>query len=248
IAVLNELLTVYDESELAKLLKCDPPLIKKWLRKAPSNKYMPKILGLAFFRSPNIGDILKETLTELDSLAKLLGIKDVTSKLGIFMKELDEKSREIVWYLLRNGHANIRELAEITNARTDNEVLVRVRELINPKSKEVFGKEIMKFEEAKINSVTGEKILFSWWLTENILPLERAPTLLDVFDENSRIKIVAELPRVKEDDIKIDIAHQILTISTNGYQKTIPLFCKVKKIEKTYRNGILELKLEKAME
>jgi DNA-binding Lrp family transcriptional regulator len=248
IAVLDELLNVYGESELAKLLNCEPSLIRKWLSTAPSNEYMPKILGLAFYRSSNTSDILKETAAELNSLCKSLGIKDITSKLGIFMKELDEKSKQIIWYLLRNGHANIRELAELINASTDNEVLVRVREIINPNSEKIFGKEIMKFENSKIDSATGEKILFSWWLTENILPLERTDEMLDVFDEKAHIKVVAELPKVKQQDIKIDLSASILTILTNGYQRNIPLFCPIKKIaEKTYRNGILELKLEKAL-
>jgi hypothetical protein len=246
IAILDELLNVYDERELAKILECNHSLIQKWLRKAPSNIYMAKILGLAFYRSTNTGDILKETVAELDSLCKSVGIKDITSKLGSFMNELDERSREIVWFILRNGHANIRELAELISAKTDNEVLVRVRELIDPKAKEIFGKEIMKFEQNKIDQLTGEKILFSWWLTEDIMPILGEDEMLDVFDEKAHIKVVAELPKVNLEDIKIDLSANVLTISTNGYLKNIPLFCPVKTIiEKTYKNSILELKLEK---
>ncbi|MEW6069765.1 MAG: hypothetical protein AB1485_04035 [Candidatus Thermoplasmatota archaeon] len=248
--ILNELLNVYNDTKLAKILNCDPSLIQKWKKeKSVEDNYIHKILAIAFYRASNVKNILNETLTEFESLCKELGAKETTSKLAIFMNELDEKSKQIVWYLLRNAHANIRELAELINAKTDNEVLVRVRELINPRAKEIFGNEIMKFEESKIDTLTGEKILYSWWLAENILPSEKEGKLIDVFDENSWIKIIVEMPRVKEEDIKIDVNNEILTISTDSYQKNISLFCPLKKvIEKTYRNGILELRLKKATE
>ncbi|MEW5759633.1 MAG: Hsp20/alpha crystallin family protein [Candidatus Thermoplasmatota archaeon] len=246
--ILNELLDIYGMNELAIMLDSKESKIKAWLKRGPSTKLMPKILWLSF-SNQKTRDIIKETLKELDSLCNLLDIKEKNSKLGIFMNGLDEKSKEIVWYMLRNGHANIRELAELINADTDNEVLVCVREVINQKSKEIFGSELMKFEENKIDNLTGEKILFSWWLSDEVPKLhelEGREELLDVFDEKEHIKVIAELPKLKEEEIEIGLKRNMLTISANGYQKNIPLFYSVRRIsEKTYRNGILELKLEK---
>lgn len=245
LSILNELLTIYDKKELAGMLKCNSSLIHKWLEKSPNNGYMPKILEIAVQRLPNTMDIIKETLKEFDSLCSSFGIKDTKTKWDKFMSGIDEKSREIIWYVLRNGHANIRELAELTNASTDNEVLIRVRDIINPGSKKIFGKEIMKFEESRIDTATGEKILFSWWLTEKILESESTNEIFDVFDEKNCIRVVAEI-HGNEKDIRIDVKDSILTISANNYHKNIPLFCPVSGItEKTYRNGILEIRLKK---
>ena len=70
--------------------------------------------------------------------------------------------------------------------------------------------------------------------------------MVDVFDENDILKVVAELRDVNEKEIRIDIERNILTISTNSSQKNIPLFCSVNRIiEKTYKNGVLEVVLEK---
>ncbi|MBU3901874.1 MAG: Hsp20/alpha crystallin family protein [Candidatus Thermoplasmatota archaeon] len=248
LAILNELLNIYDEKELAGMLKCDPSLIPEWLESSPNNGYMPKILEIAFQRSSNTMDVLKETLKEFDSLCSSFGIKDAGTKLDKFMSGIDDKSKQIIWHMLRTGHANIREVAALIDADTDNDVLVRVREVINPLSKKIFGKEIMKFESTKIDPATGNKILFSWWLTEKLLEFDSADEMLDVFDEKNCVKIVAELPPVEEKDIKIDTEGNILTISAKDYHKNIPLFCPVKRIiEKTYRNGILELRIEKAI-
>ena len=246
LAVLTELLNIYDKKDLAGMLKCNPSLIHKWLENNPDDGYMPKILEIAFHRTPSTMDVLKETLKEFDSLCSSFGIKDAKTKLTRFMKELDDKSKQIIWHMLRNGHANIRELADLIKATNDNDVLVRVREVINPLSKKNFGKEIMKFESTKIEPATGNKILFSWWLTEKLLEFDSTDEMLDVFDEKNCVKVVAELPGINEKDIKIDTEGSILTISAKDYHKNIPLFCPVKGIEeKTYRNGILEIRLKK---
>lgn len=246
LAVLTELLNIYDKKDLAGMLKCEVSLIHEWLESGPNNGYMPKILEIAFQRAPNTMDVLKETLKELDSLCSSFGIKDAGTKLDKFMSGIDDKSKQIIWYMLSHGHANIRELADLINAANDNDVLVRVREVINPLSKKNFGKEIMKFESTKIEPATGNKILFSWWLTEKVLEFDSTDEMLDVFDEKNCVKIVAELPSVNEKDIRIDTEGSILTISAKDYHKNIPLFCPVKGIEeKTYRNGILEIRLRK---
>ncbi|MDI6917446.1 MAG: Hsp20/alpha crystallin family protein, partial [Thermoplasmatales archaeon] len=246
LAVLNELLNIYDKKELAGMLKCDSSLISEWLESCPNNGYMPKILEIAFQRTSNTMDVLKETLKEFDSLCSSFGIKDAKTKLDKFMSGIDDKSKQIIWYMLSHGHANIRELADLINADTDNDVLVRVREVMNPLSKKIFGKEIMRFESTKIDPATGNKILFSWWLTEKILEFDSTHELLDVFDEKNHVKVVAELPVVDEKDIKIGTEGGILTISAKDYHKNIPLFCPVSGIEeKTYRNGILEIRLRK---
>lgn len=74
--------------------------------------------------------------------------------------------------------------------------------------------------------------------------------LVDVFDEGQEIVIVAELPGVAEEEIRVEIKEDILSLQTAGERKyakevLLPPEADVKSLRKTYRNGILELRLKK---
>jgi len=79
---------------------------------------------------------------------------------------------------------------------------------------------------------------------------EREP-VVDIFDEEDHILIVAEVPGVSEDDISVEVKGDILKLSAETgdrkYSKEILLSSKVRedKIESSYRNGIFEIKLMK---
>jgi len=80
---------------------------------------------------------------------------------------------------------------------------------------------------------------------------EKRKPLVDVFDQGNELKIVAELPGVEEKDIRLSFDNNKLAISVNTqdrkYYKEVGLPSAVKeKISKTYRNGVLEIKLTKA--
>ena len=75
--------------------------------------------------------------------------------------------------------------------------------------------------------------------------------LIDLFDEKGRIKVIAELPGVSEAEVKTELKGDILTITTTGerkYTKEVLLPAKVKEgsLKSTYRNGVLEIEMEKA--
>jgi HSP20 family protein len=75
--------------------------------------------------------------------------------------------------------------------------------------------------------------------------------MIDVFDEEDRILVIAELPGVSESEINVEVAGDILNISASDkdrkYAKEILLPGKVKpdSIKTSYNNGILEIILEK---
>jgi HSP20 family protein len=75
--------------------------------------------------------------------------------------------------------------------------------------------------------------------------------MVDVFDEKDRILVIAELPGVSESEIKIEVTGDILNLTASDkdrkYAKEVLLPGKVKpNSEKTtYKNGILEITLEK---
>jgi len=78
----------------------------------------------------------------------------------------------------------------------DFEVLRRLKEVINRKSQDLWGKPLVCFEQAKIDPVTGEKVLFSWWYTggEEIPLAGSGGPLVDVFNEKDNVTIIAQLP------------------------------------------------------
>lgn len=75
--------------------------------------------------------------------------------------------------------------------------------------------------------------------------------LTDVFDEEKEIRIYAEMPGVRQQDIKLEIKEDILDISAQTgdrkYHKEILLPAKVKAetMTSSYNNGILEIKVKK---
>ena len=79
---------------------------------------------------------------------------------------------------------------------------------------------------------------------------EREP-LVDVIEEKASIKVVAELPGVEKEDIKLNATEDMLTISVDTpqrkYYKEVILPAKIdpKSAKATYKNGVLEVKLAK---
>ena len=75
--------------------------------------------------------------------------------------------------------------------------------------------------------------------------------IVDIFDEKDHILVVAELPGIEESDVKIEVKGDILTLSAERgekkYSKEILLPSKVKEknLKPSYKNGILEIKLER---
>ena len=73
---------------------------------------------------------------------------------------------------------------------------------------------------------------------------------VDVFDEETHLRVLAELPGVEEKDIKVNLNEAQLVISTDTpthkYYKEITLPCAPRgQVDKSYRNGVLELILQK---
>ena len=79
---------------------------------------------------------------------------------------------------------------------------------------------------------------------------EREP-ITDIFDEKSEIMVIAEMPGVEQDDIKIDLKDDILEISASNknrsYRKELLLPSKMKKanLRHKFTNGILEIRIKK---
>ena len=225
------------------------------------NDYFPRILAFALINIPLVREVIrKDLLGEIGSLCEDLGI--VMSEEGklkgrqrnnmdMFMAHIDDKSREIVWYLLRNRYAGIRDLSDLIGASADNDVLTRIREVINPAATKYLKKEILEFKQSAIDDSSGKKVIYKWWLRADFLLTEKREGMLDVFDEPDKIRIIAELPlTVAEKDIKVVVENDIIRIVANAskgkYERKVPLFFAVEKeVEMTFRNRILAIMLIK---
>ncbi len=106
-----------------------------------------------------------------------------------------------------------------------------------------------------IRTLSGKPVIESFG---NIRETARGPVveevrepMVDVFDEKDRILVIAELPGVSEKEIKVEIAGDILNFTASNkdrkYAKEILLPGKVKpdSVKTQYKNGILEITLEK---
>lgn len=75
--------------------------------------------------------------------------------------------------------------------------------------------------------------------------------MIDIFEEENHILVVAEMPGIGESDIKLDLKEDILTISAGRgdkkYQKEVllPAAYSPDKMSHTCRNGVLEVKLSR---
>jgi len=80
---------------------------------------------------------------------------------------------------------------------------------------------------------------------------EREP-IVDIFEEEDHVMVVTELPHVNEKDINIKVEENALTINADNapknYVKKVMLPTPVRKdtVKSTYRNNVLEVRLEKA--
>jgi HSP20 family protein len=106
-----------------------------------------------------------------------------------------------------------------------------------------------------IRTLAGRPVIESFG---NIRETARGPVveevrepMIDVFDEADRILVIAELPGVSENEIKVEVAGDILNLTASDrdrkYAKEILLPGKVKpdSVKTLYKNGVLEITLEK---
>ncbi|MEM3769959.1 MAG: archaeal heat shock protein Hsp20 [Candidatus Bathyarchaeia archaeon] len=82
---------------------------------------------------------------------------------------------------------------------------------------------------------------------------EREP-LVDIVETDNEIHVVAELPGVEKEDVKLHGTEDTLTISVDTPQRkyykelTLPAKVNVKEAKTQYKNGVLEVKLPKIKE
>jgi len=70
--------------------------------------------------------------------------------------------------------------------------------------------------------------------------------LVDLFEEKKGLRVITELSQINEKDISAKVTKKKLTITAGGIKREVTLPYEVKpNIKKSYKNNILEIKLEK---
>lgn len=166
--------------------------------------------------------------------------------------ELEKVDRSILRTISEKQYATIRGLAVLYNAPNHMDVLHRIRNVINPLSEKILGFPLLVFEKSRVEPITGEKILFSWWLIGELdtSPQQTAP-LLDLFDEGDHLLLIIELNCAQEKDIQLSLKGDRLRLvcdtQDQKYSEDVLLPSEVEpdRIEKHYNNGVLEVKVGK---
>jgi HSP20 family protein len=83
----------------------------------------------------------------------------------------------------------------------------------------------------------------------NNAPEVREP-LVDIFDEGAALLIIAEVPGVSEEELDVRLVGDVLALESSGkrrYAKEIllPAVADPASLQRSYRNGILEIRLRK---
>jgi HSP20 family protein len=79
---------------------------------------------------------------------------------------------------------------------------------------------------------------------------ERQP-LVDIFDEKDHVLIIVELPGVEEENIKANVNGDIITLSATGSERkyytevVLPKDADVNTLSRKYKNGVLEIRMNK---
>ena len=143
--------------------------------------------------------------------ATLLKVDDNCIKM--IGQRLDDNCKTILWFLKKKGYAGIDQLADITEAANHMEVLTNIKDAINPVAQRLLGCPIMSFERSRVDTHTGQTILFSWWLA-GVQEQWSHDRLLDIFDEKDYFQIIMEVKKLEKSDLKISLDHNELIVES----------------------------------
>jgi len=169
--------------------------------------------------------------------------------------QLDSDSKDIMWYLWEKRHAKINRLAELIDAPNHMYVLLKIREIINPISEKVIDCPILSFERSRVDSQTGEAVLFSWWMIGHQERLvHREDRLLDIFDEGPYIQVIMEVRGVEASDLRLDVHEDRLTVRSHKIGATLretfrlPAQVRAHNHQMHLKNNLLEIRLSKVQD
>lgn len=194
-------------------------------------------------------DRVREILTEIHGD---LPERIEEERLAKVAQPLDPASGEIIWYLWENRHAKIEELRQLLGESSHMNALTRIKEVINPMAHKVLGRPLLVFERSRIDHITGQTVLYSWWLCKEA---ERRPAedgrSIDVLDETDHIMVVVELGGIREEEIQVGIeGRKLIVLADTPDQRcreeiSLPSAADAKRFVTRYHNNVLQVRFEK---
>jgi hypothetical protein len=192
--------------------------------------------------------------TRLFQMTQLRVDEQAIARLGA---ALEPEAAAILWHIWRNHHANIEELARLVDAEGHSDVLLKIKAQINPLATEQLGCPILTLLPAGLDPRTGEHVSYSWWIAGRREEKRRkdegpGPARIDVFDEETHVDVVAELPGVREEDVLLGVRDGQLVISgastTGKFHSEAPLPPGVDpdSLTSQLNNGILLVRLKRS--
>jgi len=145
---------------------------------------------------------------------------------------LEPEAAAILWHIWHNDHADIQELSRLVDAERHSDVLLKIKAQINPLAVEQLGCPILTLLPAGLDPRTGQQVRYAWWVAgrrdEERRKVRGAdPAPMDVFDEETHVDVVVELPGVRQEDVLLDVRDGELVISgasaTGQFRNEVPL-------------------------
>ena len=168
--------------------------------------------------------------------------------------ENDEKPEVTVGFGLGGLFEGIQKLVETASKLKESGDISQTGEFEIPglgeKGKGIFGFSVKTLTGSEGPSVSVRPF-GNIHKTEKGVAIEEArEAVVDLFEEDDKIRVIAELPGVSEDAIKHEIKGDVLRIWTEGERQydtevLLPAEVASEDTESTYKNGILELRLKK---
>lgn len=177
-------------------------------------------------------ELYETVLPELDEYA-----------IAFVAAELDGEGRAMLNHLWEKGHATTGELAELVEASNPVEVLLLIREAINPTAERKLGCPLVVFDKGSL----------SWRLIKRKGRWEQGSQepFLDILDEGDHLDVLMELVGVREEDILLGVGRDRVIVSVEGGDRryreeiSLPWDVSTEKLTKTYNNNILVISLQK---
>ena len=189
--------------------------------------------------------VLREKLADLAAPVDVGAVESL-------VPHLDADAESILRLLWERRHASIRELSEHTRMPSHMDILLKIREVINPLAEEFLGFPLLAFAPVRRDTFTGEEALNSWWILgaggSNCVP--RPEIMVDTFDEANCFSVLACLPCGEAAEVNVSFSEGEAEISSGENLKPaaipLPAGLEPKNCRQTFRNGILELRWERA--
>ncbi len=189
--------------------------------------------------APNLHAV-RERLADLAAPIDLAALERLAS-------HLDADAESIVWFLWQQRHATVGELAQHARIPSQMDVLLKIREVINPVAEDVLGFPLLTFVPARTDALTGRNVPNSWWLVgaRRTQEQRRPEVTVDTFHEADGFRILACLPCGEARDVSVSFCGGAVEISSDGGGKParvpLPPGLEPENCRQTFRNGILEL-------